>query len=405
MRRIVLFLLAGLIAFSAAACSQSALYRSAYATPGAPPPAPQASQPMQAPPLPVAPAAKSVILFIGDGMGPGILTIATEYSLKVRGIDLNMVTLANSGRAGFVTTYSSNKLVTDSAAGATAISTGTKTDNGMIGVAPDKTQLENLFEMAMARGKSVGVITTTSVTDATPAAFLAHAGSRNEEAGIAGQIAAGGATVVMGGGRKYFKREDGKDLIEEARGKGFDVVFDKEALRAHQGGRVLGLFADGDLPYEGEKVAYETPSLTEMFDAALRMLTADPDGFVLVVEGGLIDHAEHENLLGAALDELLWMDSTLGHAMDYQRSDSTLTIVVTADHNTGGPAFTSTERGYPPADDMEALIREGTYLRWLSGNHTSTMVPLFAHGPGEVLFSGIRDNTYINHAIVAILGL
>jgi len=353
--------------------------------------------------MPGVPAAKSLILFIGDGMGPEMLTMATLYSQKVGRTDLNLVALANSGRSGLVTTYSSNKLVTDSAAGATAVATGTKTNNGMIGVAPDKTRLENLLEKAVKKGKSVGVITTTSVTDATPAAFLAHAGSRTEEAGIAGQIVAGDAIVVMGGGRKYFKGVGDPDLVAEARDKGFDVVFDKEGLRARQGNRLLGLFADDDMPYEGERVEYETPSLSEMFDVALRMLTGDPDGFVLVVEGGRIDHAEHDQSLGGALDEVFALDIAVGHALEYQQSDSTLTIVVTADHDTGAPAFTSTEKGYPPAEDMEALVREGGFTKWLSGNHTSTMVPMFARGPGEVLFSGIRDNTYINHAIVAIL--
>ena len=369
------------------------------------------------PHMPTAAAAKSLILFIGDGMGPEMLTIATLYSEKVGRADLNLVALANLGRSGLVTTYSNNRLVTDSAAGATAVATGAKTNNGMIGVAPDKTRLENLLEKAVKRGKSVGVITTTSVTDATPAAFLAHAGSRTEEAGIAGQIVASSATVVMGGGKRYFvSAEPGEagaaesaarpvDLIKEARDKGFDVVFDKEGLRAREGDRLLGLFADDDMPFEGERVEYETPSLSEMFDVALRMLTGDPDGFVLVVEGGRIDHAEHDSMLGAALDEVFALDIAVGHALEYQQSDSTLTIVVTADHDTGGPAFTSTKKGYPPVDDMEALVREGDFTRWLSGNHTSTMVPMFAHGPGEVLFSGIRDNTYINSAIVAVLGL
>jgi alkaline phosphatase len=393
----VLFFLMAAIAMSVAACSQAVLYGPSYGVP-APAEAAPAASPYSGP-------AKSVIFFIGDGMGPEILTIGTEYSQKVRGQDLNMVKLANSGRAGFMTTYSANKLVTDSAAGVTALATGYKTNNGMVDVLPDTTRLVNLFERAMAKGKSVGVITTTSVTDATPAGFLAHSASRYEEVGIAAQIVSGGATVVMGGGRKYFTGEGDKDLIAKARSKGFEVVFDKEDLRAGEGDRVLGLFAEDDMPYEGERVAYETPSLADMFDAAMRRLTGDPDGFVLVVEGGLIDHAEHGNMLGAALDELFAMDDALGHAMDYQRSDSTVTIVVSADHDTGGPAFTVNQRAYPPADDMEGLVREGTYVRWLSGDHTSTMVPLLACGPGEALFSGIRDNTYVYRAIVAALGL
>ena len=395
MRRATLFILAVLMSVYAAACSQAVLPGSGQGLEG----------------VHATPEARSLILFIGDGMGPEIVSIAQVYSEKARQADLNITDLANTGRAGFVTTYSNNKLVTDSAAGATALATGTKTNNGMVGTGPDGSNLENLFEKAILDGKSVGVITTTSITDATPAAFLAHSSARSDEFGIGAQIVGADAVVVMGGGRDFFlppdggKRADGRNLVDEARAKGFDVVFDRDGLKARTGSRLLGLFAGEDMPFEEDRVAHETPSLPEMFDEALRMLTGDPDGFVLVVEGGRIDHAEHEGDLGAALDEVFAFDTALSHAMDYQAGDSTLTIVVTADHDTGAPAFTATEKGYPSADDIEKVVGDGGFIRWLSGSHTGTMVPVFARGPGEDLFSGIRDNTDINHAIVSILGL
>jgi alkaline phosphatase len=362
------------------------------------------------------PQAKSLILFIGDGMGPGIVSLAKVYSDKVLKVELNMVALAGAGRLGMATTYSNNRLVTDSAAGATALATGSKTNNGMVGTAADGSRLENLFEKALRAGKSVGVITTTAVTDATPGGFLAHSSSRDAEFNIAAQIVEGGASVVMGGGRAYFlpaglpagegQRSDGRDLTEEARSRGFDVALDKEGLRAADGKRILGLFAVQDIPYEGDRQDFETPSLADMFKAALRVLTADPDGFVLVVEGGRIDHAEHDNHLGVALGELLAFDAALGHAMDYQSSDSTLTIVVTADHETGAPGLTATEKGYPPVEDAANLTSEDFgFVKWLSGNHTGNMVPVIARGPGEERFSGFVDNTDLNRAMVSILGL
>ncbi|MFZ1947664.1 MAG: alkaline phosphatase [bacterium] len=360
--------------------------------------------------------AGSLILFIGDGMGPGIVSLAKVYSDKALEVELNMVALAATGRLGMATTYSNNKLVTDSAAGATALATGSKTNNGMVGIAADGSRLENLFEKALRAGKSVGVVTTTAVTDATPAGFLAHSSSRDAEFNIATQIVEGGASVVMGGGSAYFLpaglpegqglRSDGRDLTEEARDRGFDVARDKEGLRAAEGTKILGLFATQDIPFEGDRRDFETPSLSDMFKAALRVLTADPDGFVLVVEGGRIDHAEHDNLLGVALGELLAFDAALGHAMDYQSSDSTLTIVVTADHDTGAPALTATEKGYPPVEDAANLTAEGFgFVKWLSGSHTGTMVPVIARGPGEERFSGFKDNTDLNRAMVSVLGL
>jgi alkaline phosphatase len=389
-------LLAILVAVSFVACSQATFVRPADTT--------LAAVDKQV-------AARSLILFIGDGMGPEMLSLAKIYSDKVLGTNLNLAALSATGTMGLVTTYSANRLVTDSAAGATAIATGVKTNNGMVGQSPDGEVLVNLLEMAYAAGKSVGVVTTTNVTDATPAAFLAHEAARAKETDIADQIVGTNATVVMGGGRVYFtadggKRTDGRDLVADAREKGFDVAFDRDDLAASAGRRLLGLFADEDMPFEGDRIAYETPSLSEMFRKALRMLTDDTDGFVLVVEGGRIDHAEHENNLAAAMGELLAFDAAIGEAMEYQRSDSTLAIIVTADHDTGAPALTDTEKGYPPVESAGSLLdKDYGFLVWLSRNHAGTMVPIIARGPGDEIFAGIRDNTDTNRGMVRLLGL
>jgi alkaline phosphatase len=358
------------------------------------------------------PQAESLILFIGDGMGPEIVTVAKIYSEEALGTGLSMVALANTGRSGLATTHSADRLVTDSAAGATALATGVKTGNGIVGMTPDGASLENLLEKAVRQGKAVGVVTTTSVTDATPAAFLSHVRVRGYETDVAAQIVESDASVVMGGGKNYFlpagdgKRADGRDLIEEARGKGFAVAFDRDGLQAASGGRILGLFAAEDLPYESERRTYEVPSLAEMMTRALQVLTADPDGFVLVVEGGRIDHAEHEHNLPGALAEILAFDAAIGRAMDYQESDSSLVLIVTADHDTGGPGLTAGAEGYPRTSDVSRLVNQDCpFIKWLSEDHVGTMVPLFARGPGEDLFSGIIDNTEVNRRAVMLLQL
>lgn len=358
------------------------------------------------------PPAESVIFFIGDGMGPQIVSIAKIYSEMSLEASLSMVQLANTGVTGYMTTHSRDRLVTDSAASGTAMATGVKTNNGSVGTAPGGRRLVNLFEAAVAEGKSVGVVTTTSVTDATPGSYLAHVPSRQMEFEIARQIVDSDAAVVMGGGWLYFlppergKRPDGDDLTVEAQSNGFEVVYDKESLEDFDGERLLGLFAPDDLPFESARPRGEVPSLSRMMDTALEVLSADPDGFLLVIEGGRIDHAEHDNMISEAIGDFLGFDAAIGRAMEYQDEDPALTIIISADHDCGGPAITAGDYGYPSYEELDSLVREDcAIVGWVSGDHTGTMVPVFARGPGAERFSGIQDNTDMHDNIAWLLGL
>jgi len=356
--------------------------------------------------------ARSTIFYIGDGMGPQIVSIVKLYAERALGRDLNMVLLANAGTTGYMTTDSEDRMVTDSAASGTALATGHKTNNGMVGVAPDGEAVANLFEAAVRNGKSVGVVTTTSVTDATPASFLAHVLSRRMHFDIAAQIVEGDASVVLGGGWWFFlppdkgRREDGADLAETARLKGFDVVFDRDEMMAASGNRLLGLFTGEVLPFERVRNTEKVPSLAEMTVKALEMLSGDPDGFVLVVEGGRIDHAEHDNSISNAVEDFLAFDDAIGEGMAYQATDSTVTLVVSADHDCGGPAITASGYGYPSYNQVDKIADEGCrFIRWVSGDHTGTMVPVFARGPGADRFSGIQSNAELHDDLAGILGL
>ncbi len=356
--------------------------------------------------------ARGVVLFIGDGMGPGIISIAKIYSEVSTDMTLNVVRLANDGYVGLMTSHSADRLVTDSAASGTAMATGHKTSNGMVGMLPDGTVLKNIFEEAYAAGKSVGVVTTTSVTDATPASFLAHSRSRTNHEEIALQIIEGNATVVLGGGLRYFlppergARSDGRDLTEEATKRGFDVVFTRQGLIASKGTRLLGLFASGVMPYERARNTKKTPSLSEMVAKALDLLSKDEDGFVLVVEGGRIDHAEHENNIADALGDFFAFDAAVGLVMEYASENPGIAIIVTADHDCGGPAITATPRGYPTYKEIDSLVGSMCpFVKWVSDSHTGTMVPVFAIGPGAKHFKGVLDNTDIHDRMLEILGL
>ena len=355
--------------------------------------------------------ARSAVLFIGDGMGPQIVSIVKVYAERSLGRELNMVRLANSGVTGLMTTNAEDKLVTDSAASGTAMATGSKTNNGVLGMTSDGQVVKNLFEDAVEHGKSVGVVTTSSVTDATPAVFMAHATSRELHYDIARQIIESDVSVVMGGGTWFFfppkrgKRPDGVDLTDRARELGFEVVLTLHELETSSGRRLLGLFAPECLPYERSRDEVKIPSLSEMTDRALDILDDDPEGFLLVVEGGRIDHAEHENSIQDAIADLLAFDDAIGHAMAYQEQDSTLTIVVTADHDCGGPAITGTSYAYPSYDYLEKIVEgKSQFLRWISGHHTATMVPVFAGGPGAERFGGVLDNAHLHDILEWLLG-
>jgi alkaline phosphatase len=168
---------------------------------------------------------------------------------------------------------------------------------------------------------------------------------------------------------------------------------------------LLGLFAGDDLPYENERPA-SIPDLGRMTARAVEILSGDPDGFVLVVEGGRIDHAEHGNRIADAIADLLAFDAAVGYALDYRETSPGLTIVVTADHDCGAPSITGTGYGYPTYDDLESMVEDDSpYVRWVSDTHTATMVPVFARGPGSSLFSGIQHNSELHHDLREVLGL
>jgi alkaline phosphatase len=285
------------------------------------------------------------------------------------------------------------------------------TNNGVVGMDPNGGVLQNIFEVAAWEGKSVGVVTTSLVTDATSAVFLAHAASRDMHHDIARQIVEGQATVVLGGGRVFFRpppegnRQDANDMLVAARERGFQVAFNADEMNAADGARLLGLFARELLPYELERDTTAVPSLAEMTMKAIDMLDDDPDGFLLVVEGARIDHAGHENSIDNALADLYAFDEAIGRAMAYQEQDSSLTIIVTADHETGGPAITGTSYAYPHHEAI-AEIDDGDsdFLLWLSGHHTATMVPVFASGPGAERFDGVQHNTELHTKLAWVLG-
>lgn len=345
-------------------------------------------------PVHAAQSPKNVILMIGDGMGLAQVTL-TRLSLNESSPPLNMDSMQYTA---FVKTHSANATVTDSGAAATALATGFKTNNGMISTLPNGTQVQTILEAAGELKKASGLVTTTTITHATPAAFGAHVKARKREADIAVQYLEKKIDVLLGGGRMFFipqsqeksRRTDDRDLLAEAKSAGYTFVDARDGLLAATGNKLLGLFQMGSLTTKSPE-----PTLAELTDKAIRVLSGDPDGFFLTVEGGQIDWTCHNNDAPGTVKQMFDFDAAIGKALDFARKQGDTLVVVTADHDTGGLSIV-----YPDADS-DARFK----TVWTTKGHTGCNVPLFADGPGADLFTGVLDNTDVPKKIAHVWGI
>lgn len=294
---------------------------------------------------------KNVILFIGDGMGPTHVILSRYYSLFVLGKELNMTRAMNNGSTAYMTTYSLKHLVSDSASAATAMATGYKTSNGMISMTPDGVPRITILEKAYELKKSAGLVTVTRITHATPAAFASHIDDRDKEADIAIQMLKTGVDVMLGGGLQFFiprhekgsKRSDDQSLLETAQQIGYTIVKDATDLRTLETSKtkkLLGLFKDGHMSYNIDRDNTKEPSLVEMTKTAIEILEKNNNGFFLMVEGGLIDQAAHQNDAASTMREVLEFDQAIGVGLEYTKKNQDTLLVVTGDHETGGIEIT-----------------------------------------------------------------
>lgn len=325
-----------------------------------------------------------IILMIADGAGLAHWTLATfaEEDLAIR----QMRTV------GLVDTRGSDHTVSGSAPTATAYATGLRSFMGAIGVGPDSAAAETVVEVAISRGMGTGLLTTTALADATPAAFAAHAVSRRSLGDISRQMSTKGVTVLMGGGRATFRpamQPDGSDLLAEVR-ESYTYVESLEALRSLDPDTVetlLGLFSEGDMGI----VAERGTGLLDMTSTALRILDRNPNGFFLMVENEESDTQAHGNADEATITaEMLDFDAAVAIALDYQARRPETLVLVTGDHETGGIGLTY--------DENREIV-----LRYASGAHTGTLIPLFASGPGAERFSGIIENYRVGEILLEMV--
>ncbi len=298
--------------------------------------------------------AKYVFYMIGDGLGSSQRQIAEYYKQQVEGDDSIKLTMNSFPIAGLNTTHSLDTLVTDSAAAGTALATGHKTNNGMISQLPNGQDVETLLEKAEKKGLATGLITTTRLTHATPAVFASHNVSRGNEDEIAVDYLDSGAEFLAGGGYRHFvpqnwiggksKRTDDRNVLNEFREQGYEVFYNESTVDDFRNyeptdeEKVIATFTYSHLPYEIDRAKDNTtPSIAEITEKGIEVLSKYEDGFFLMVEGGRIDHASHANDAPGTIHDTLAFDEAVKEAYDFylEHPDETL-IVVVGDHETGG---------------------------------------------------------------------
>lgn len=415
-------------------------------------------------------APRNVIFMAADGMSTGTLTLGSMVLREIHGersawLDL----LATPGaRRALATTHSADAWVTDSAAGGCAWGIGAHINNGVINYTPDGGTLSPIGVRAKAHGLSLGLVTTTTVTHATPASFIANVPDRGMEGAIGEQIMERGVDVCFGGGARYFPEE----LLAAHPG-----VTNHQTLpdlsTAAAGSRHLGLFSDSHVPY-GLDRDDSIPSLGAMTSTALGHLAKNPEGFLLQVEGGRVDHAAHANDAGSLVVEQIEYERALRAAVEFTLGRDDTLLITTSDHGNANPGLTSYAKktdgalarltgatqsfegmwpelqeaganntlgelvarvsgGFEMSAEDLAFLRTGIVDRartdaylgrsrsracllgsmlanyhgvaFVSPNHTADMVEVAAIGPGAELLEPVIDNTDLHTIMQRVLGL
>lgn len=314
---------------------------------------------------------KNIILMIGDGMGLAQISAART----VNGGHLHML----SGKTvGVQSTHAADKYVTDSGASATAMSCGQKTNYYSVGVDVDGNPLENIVDIIQKKHLQTGLVTTSSITHATPAAFYAHQVDRFQYEAIALELVNTKIDFFAGGGRQRFnQRTDGINLLDSLTADGYKVCQELNEVDLNKKNAVF--IADGHPVRFSEGRGDFLPQATSK---ALEFLGKSEEGFFLMIEGAQIDWACEENNQAYLLDEMLDFDKAVGIALNFAKNDGNTVVVVTGDHETGGYALLD--------GDVFGQTVDGQFLTFM---HTGTMVPVFSFGVGEEMFSGMYENT------------
>ena len=321
---------------------------------------------------------KNIIFMVADGMSHQTVAICDEYQkLAIGKTSSYWASLMDRPDVftGLQETRSLSSVVTDSAAAASTWGSGRRIWNGMINMYPDKTPLRTLTSLMLEAGAKVGLVTTTTMTHATPSGFAINIIDRDLEPLIAEQHLTSGVSVLMGGGDKFFnaqKRKDKKDMYAEFEKKGFKVVKDRDSVLNLKADKILGIFSDSHIPYSVDRdndpeTKRTVPTLAEMAHTAIENLKGNSKGFLLQIEGGKVDHAGHANDTAAQIHDQMAFEEAVKVAIEFAEKDGNTLVIVTADHATGGPSLNGAGNEY--FDATKGLVSVA--------KHTASYQPIF----------------------------
>jgi alkaline phosphatase len=336
---------------------------------------------------------RGVVFMVSDGMSPGVLTLAEAYSQLTRKHGTQWWSLLNdrSAARGLMDTASANSMVTDSAAASTAWGGGQRVNNGAINVSTDGKEITPIAAFLKKKGARIGLVSTATITHATPAGFASSVSKRGDEDDIAPQYL-DRVDILLGGGSGHFSkkdRADKRDLAGDFAKAGYGIVNNRDALLAAREEKLLGTFTRGHLPFSIDRdqnpaMAAAVPTLTEMAQAALsRFLTSDKP-FLLQIEGARIDHAAHLNDIGALLGDQLAFDDALAAVMVLIGKRDDILLVVTSDHGNANPGLNGMGSAYAESTQRFARItgmkasHERLFAEWVKtqGGTTASLTAL-----------------------------
>ncbi|HUP61328.1 MAG TPA: alkaline phosphatase [Thermoanaerobaculia bacterium] len=322
---------------------------------------------------------KNIILLVGDGMGAGHVTAARW----IRGDKLQLLRMPVTA---VMTTHCADEAVTDSAAAASAFATGMKTNYRALSVDAEGQPRRTVLEAAHAAGMATGLVTTTNFWDATPAAFASHAKQRYTEApSIARQIANSAADIVVGGGIDDLGK-DQLPTLDELKESGRAVVTSLADLQASKAPRILGVM-------KTQQNDAEDPAapLAVLAKWAIERLSADPDGFFLMIENEGIDSSSHNNASRDVAKALQQYDDAVGVALDFAAARGDTLVIAVGDHETGGMRI------------FQGRDLKKWRMEWSTVEHSGNVIPLFAFGPGSESLAGTIDNTDVGRKLLAFV--
>ncbi|MDR1498048.1 MAG: alkaline phosphatase [Puniceicoccales bacterium] len=413
--------------------------------------------------------ARNIIFMVADGMNTASLAATRHFQKLVLGRDNAWLSLLKTHPAvrALVETSSASDIVTDSAAASSCWGSGQRYRNGVINIDEDGRAVEPLFSKAKRAGLATGLVTTATVTHATPAGFAANVEKRGNEVAIARQYLERHVDILLGGGKAFFDN----DLRAKFQKADYALVETRKDLLAAMDkvGPLLGLFAKGHLPFtidRGSDIALraKTPTLAEMSAAALRRLAKAPNGFILQIEGARVDHAGHANDAATLLHDMLAFDEAVTTALDFAEKTPDTLLILTTDHGTGGMNINGVGPGYGDSQNaffrlsqftksypqmksearaagvsqlgeylksvtglrltgrplqraarafglaqgtanLADVFKEFTGIGWTSGNHTGDLIELAALGPGAERFSPLLRNDEIHALLLAAIDI